>query len=353
MNQLLENILQQGQSFVIYKLPKTDDFILIYGILEESELVQNQENFIISSFKGNIYSFKDNRRITLTPDGLDELFKEIDLNDHLSSNPGLKSTEQKDFTDFVQQSVTEITNEQYHKIVPTKIKVSKNHIDSIPETLRSLASSYPETLVSFVFSIKVGCWVGASPEVLLQANETEVKTVALAGTQLAGNLTTKQASWSQKEIEEQALVSRYIIDCFKKIRLREYTETGPKTMQTGKLFHLKTDYHIKKSDTDIENLEHKLLELLHPTSAVCGMPKNITQPIILEREKHDRTLYTGFWGPVTETGFNFYVNIRLAQLFKEKIVFYAGAGITEDSDPEAEWKETEAKCDNLALKLIN
>ena len=57
--------------------------------------------------------------------------------------------------------------------------------------------------------------------------------------------------------------------------------------------------------------------------------------------------------PVSETGFDFYVNIRTAQLFQDQIVFYAGAGITEDSVAEAEWKETEAKCDNLALKLID
>ena len=57
------------------------------------------------------------------------------------------------------------------------------------------------------------------------------KTIALAGTktfQEGANL--KNIAWTQKDIEEQALVCRYIINCFKKIRLREYEEHGPRTV---------------------------------------------------------------------------------------------------------------------------
>jgi isochorismate synthase len=67
----------------------------------------------------------------------------------------------------------------------------------------------------------------------------------LAGTQKAqGENPLKSAAWTQKEIEEQALVSRYIVDCFKKIRLREYDEHGPKTVLAGNLLHLRSDFKV-------------------------------------------------------------------------------------------------------------
>lgn len=351
MNELLKKIINNEQSFVLYQLPKTEEFTLIYGELEQSEVLFNEENFIVQPFHDQAHAFKNHKRITLTGTGLTALFENIDLKQFLKQNTNLTNTDQSDFENFVSESVTDILAGKYHKIVPSKVKTSKNNISSVADTLKELTKSYPEALVTFLFSPDLGCWLGASPEVLLKETDGEMKTAALAGTQVAGSLTPKQASWSQKEIEEQALVSRYIIDCFKIIRLREYTETGPKTMQTGKLFHLKTDYTIHKNETDIKDLESKLISLLHPTSAVCGMPKDETKQIITQREKHDRALYTGFWGPVSTTGFGFYVNIRLAQIFKEEIVFYAGAGVTEDSDPLAEWKETESKCDNLAFQL--
>lgn len=353
MDKLLEKIISDHQSFVIYKLHDEEHFVLIYGDLTEQEIKLGEENYHVNLFEGENYAFKNHNRVRLTSAGLDELFRKTDFINLLPTNETITSTTEKDFTDFVDESLQEIATGKYHKIVPSKVKVKKNHIGSIPDTLRDLNNSYPETLTTLFFSPQLGCWLGTSPEILLIGRENELKTTALAGTQLAGNLTPKQASWSQKEIEEQAFVSRYIIDCFKIIRLREYTETGPKTMQTGKLFHLKTDYTINKNDTRIKELEQKLIDLLNPTSAVCGMPKDVTKPIILDKEKHKRSLYTGFWGPTMKNGFRFYVNIRLAQVFKNHLVFYAGAGITEDSHASSEWKETEAKCDNLSLKLLD
>jgi isochorismate synthase len=91
-------------------------------------------------------------------------------------------------------------------------------------------------------------WLCATPEILVsQDAEGIFKTISLAGTQSAilpdGHVVSSQdARWSQKEIEEQAFVSRYIIECFKKIRLREYIENGPKTIKAGNLLHLKTEY---------------------------------------------------------------------------------------------------------------
>jgi isochorismate synthase len=93
-----------------------------------------------------------------------------------------------------------------------------------------------------------------------------------------------------------------------------------------------------------------MLQLLHPTSAVCGMPKEPALQFILDNEKHSRAFYSGFLGPVnvaSET--HIFVNLRCMQIYTDKAVLYAGAGITADSDPQKEWEETELKC----LTLLN
>ena len=95
-----------------------------------------------------------------------------------------------------------------------------------------------------------------------------------------------------------------------------------------------------------------MLELLHPTSAVCGMPKSQALQFITETETFDRSYYSGFLGPVNLAGStDIFVNIRCMQLLPERAVLYSGAGITSESKPEKEWLETELKCDTL-LNLV-
>ena len=88
--------------------------------------------------------------------------------------------------------------------------------------------------------------------------------------------------------------------------------------------------------------------LLHPTSAVCGMPKLSALQFIEQNEHLNRGLYSGYLGPVNMGGISkLYVNLRCMQLFDQSAKLYAGAGITFDSIPEREWDETTLKCHTL------
>ncbi len=179
------------------------------------------------------------------------------------------------------------------------------------------------------------------------------KTVALAGTQKVDeDMDLMEVAWRQKEIEEQAMVSRYIINRFKKIRLREFEEIGPRTARAGSLTHLKTDFVVDVQATNFQNLGTVMLKLLHPTSAVCGMPKEPATDFLIENEKHSRAFYSGFLGPVNMFNDTYlFVNIRCMQLLKHKALIYAGAGVTQNSNPKAEWIEANWKCDILESVL--
>lgn len=266
-------------------------------------------------------------------------------------NDTIEATGKEKFIDNVKEAIGLIRENKLQKVVPSKVKiVPVDDALDIVDTFQKLCAAYPNAFVSLVTVPGEGTWLGASPETLISIDQYNMfRTVALAGTQKLGNYPSAgAAAWTQKEIEEQALVSRYIINCFKKIRLREYDEKGPKTVIAGNLMHLKTEYRVDINAVNFPQLGTVMLNLLHPTSAVCGMPKAPALQFIADHEKFERSFYSGFLGPVNiNNESHLFVNLRCMQLLENKAILYAGAGITEDSDPEKEWQETEMKCQTL------
>ncbi|MFC3417804.1 chorismate-binding protein [Algoriphagus hitonicola] len=251
------------------------------------------------------------------------------------------------FIELVEKSIQSIKAGYLEKVVPARTKtitISENF--DLVQSIWELLFSYPNSFVNFFHIPEIGTWLGASPEILIETKGDEFYTMSLAGTQKAqGDNPLKSAAWTQKEIEEQALVSRYIVDCFKKIRLREYEEHGPKTVMAGDLLHLRSDFRVNMKETNFPQLGSVMLDLLHPTSAVCGMPRKEAHDFLKDHEDFDRSFFAGFLGPVNVQGStSIYVNLRTASFGENEITLYAGAGVTEDSDPEKEWEETELKC---------
>ncbi|NJN41693.1 MAG: hypothetical protein HC811_05100 [Flammeovirgaceae bacterium] len=141
---------------------------------------------------------------------------------------------------------------------------------------------------------------------------------------------------------------------FQKIRLREFEEHGPKTVQAGNLLHLKTEFEVDMQATNFPQLGTVMIKLLHPTSAVCGMPHENAFSFLKEQEGYNREYYSGFLGPVNiNNSSHLYVNLRCMQWTLQGPVLYAGAGVTIDSTPEQEWAETELKIQSLTTSLNN
>lgn len=281
--------------------------------------------------------------------------------DHYSSKIEIDSTEKDAFIKLVNLAIDRIEKAEFEKLVPSKAKIIDLPADfDLVECYFKLCKTYSNTMVSLVGTPSLGTWIGASPEVLVSIDQQGIfKTVALAGTQkLPDNSSSakeliSRASWTQKEIEEQALVSRYIINCFKKIRLREYDEKGPKTILAGNVMHLKTEYSVDTKAVSFPELPSVMLTLLHPTSAVSGMPREASYEFLKQNEKYDRQLFSGYIGPVNVGDkSSIFVNIRCMQILDQKAAIYAGAGVTSCSNPEKEWLETELKCETL-LSVIN
>lgn len=262
-----------------------------------------------------------------------------------------------DYISLVEKSIQAVENGVFEKVVPSRAKTVNLPEDfDLVKTLFKLCDAYPNALVSFVSVPGIGHWLGATPEVLVSVeNKSIFRTVALAGTMpYSQGMDLKSIAWTQKEIEEQALVERYIISCFKKIRVREYDEHGPKTVVAGNLVHLKSDFTVDMKAINFPQLGSVMLQLLHPTSAVCGMPLEPALKFLAQNEGYDREFYTGYLGPVNveRDNIHLFVNLRCMKLLDNQAVLFAGAGVTADSAPAKEWEETEMKFRTL-LNVIS
>ena len=275
---------------------------------------------------------------------------------HLNTRPDTEISGEKDhFIKMVEKGITAINEGEFDKVVSARTydePLSENF--NIIDQFNRLEKAYPDAFVSLVSILGKGTWMGATPELLIESSSVHFRTVSVAGTQpfpLEKDLS--EAAWNQKEIEEQAMVSRYIVEQFKTIRLREFIETGPRSVRAGNMIHLKTEYTVDLNEVHFPELGTVMLHLLHPTSAVCGMPKFSALRFIAANEHLNREFYSGFLGPVNMDGVSrLYVNLRCMQILRTRAVLYAGSGITHDSVPKKEWDETALKCQTL-LGVMN
>jgi isochorismate synthase len=268
---------------------------------------------------------------------------------HVSPQPAPATASQLEYEALVAAGVAAITSGQVQKVVSSRaVRQALPAGFDVLQAFEDLQARYPNAFVSVVSAPGVGTWLGATPEVLAEVGADGVfRTMALAGTQpLLPGHRPSEAIWRQKEIEEQALVARYIVNCFKQLRLREYQETGPRTVAAGEVLHLRTDFAVDLRKVPFATLGTDMLRLLHPTSAVGGMPRQAALDFIARHEGYDRAYYSGFLGPVNlpDAGVaRLYVNLRCLQLQPTEAILYAGTGLTVDSDPAREWQETELK----------
>ena len=277
---------------------------------------------------------------------------------HHSPQPAPPAATEAEYSALVSAGVAAIVAKAVVKVVSSR--AARRSLPPGFDPLRAfteLCAKYPRAFVSLVSVPGVGTWLGASPEVLAEVTaDGQFHTMALAGTQpLVPGTRPQDAIWRQKEIEEQALVARYIVSCFKQLRLREYHETGPRTVTAGQLLHLRTDFEVDlKNVPSPASLGTDMLRLLHPTSAVGGMPKAAAMAFLQQHEHYDRAYYSGFLGPVNVNGpglAGLYVNLRCLQLRPTEAILYAGTGLTVDSDPAREWQETEMKLQTISTIL--
>jgi len=187
-------------------------------------------------------------------------------------------------------------------------------------------------------------FVGATPEELVRLEEREVTTMALAGTRSRGWDASNDEDLAQellasgKDRREQSLVTDAIRSALEPLVNNLDIPEAPSVARFTDVQHLKTE--IRGQLKDGVNL-FDLVQRLHPTPAVGGLPRQEALAWLDANEGLDRGWYAGPLGWVSPGGSGvFVVAIRSALLRGAEAAAFAGCGLVERSDARAEWQET-------------
>jgi isochorismate synthase len=335
---------QQNLPFVVYSKPNSDT---VLGLFQQNDTLYEVNDF---SEKGFVFASFDGSQNYFIPEKESEQWSE----DWLSNPEAFSNKEmvadndlvaQTNFQDLVGKGIQAIQNKEFQKVVVArKESVTLEHFD-LGTTFKKLVAQYRSAFVYCFYHPKIGTWLGASPEQLLKATANSFETMALAGTQK--DTGTATVSWPQKEQEEQQFVTDYIVSKLKDSGA-QIQVSDAYSVKAGSLWHIKTD--ISGDFGPALDLQ-KAIQLLHPTPAVCGVPKAVSKAFIVANENYNRSFYTGFLGELNRDFVSdLFVNLRCMQIENNQAYLYMGCGITKDSDPEKEWKESVNK--SMTMKRI-
>ncbi len=256
----------------------------------------------------------------------------------LPKGSAVASTTQTEHLQMVKSALRHIEEGRLDKVVVSRTQWISSR--SRPEqAFQKLCQMHPRALVYLMHHPEEGAWCGATPELLLRAQQDDVHTVSLAGTRSEDD----SVQWTDKERLEQKVVTDHILDVLAQQGAEDVALEGPQDRSYGDLVHLETRVSAKyKGPLD------QLAMALHPTPAVCGRPEQEAKAFIQSHERHARTYYAGFLGWSSPLGCAYYVNLRCASWTNEGVQLFAGGGIVAGSEPASEWAETEAKLQSFA-----
>ncbi len=365
---VLENLkeaIQQEKPFVFYRKPNEFN---VYQINQNNNDINylndyNQKGFIFAPFKNISKSI-------IFPLEKSTYSKNNFIVEKCTSNKiTYPNSNKEEHIRLVAKTIDFIKNNNVPKIVISRKEELQLSEFNLIKTFENLLNTYQTAFVYIWHHPKIGTWLGATPETLLQTKNNHFKTMALAGTQEYIN--SINVNWKEKEIQEHQFVTDFITDELIKMNIN-CNVSDTKTIKAGNLLHLQAEISGRlKSTTQIEDL----IKALHPTPAVCGLPKEKAKDFILKNENYNREFYTGFLGELNfekdkrqqknnrrnienhayqykEKQTNLFVNLRCLQVNNNTISLYIGGGITKDSNPEKEYLETVAKAKVMKSILI-
>ncbi|WP_270583966.1 isochorismate synthase [Bacillus smithii] len=202
---------------------------------------------------------------------------------------------------------------------------------------------------SFLFALETmnRCFLGASPERLVQKWHENVLSTCLAGSIRRGKDLKEDQRLGQelmgdrKNRKEHQLVVDMIGSVINSLCENVQIPEQPELLKLSDIQHLFTPV-VGKARRNMSVLQ--FVERLHPTPALGGLPQQEGLEKIRQLEEIDRGLYGGPIGWIDGDGNGeFAVAIRSGLFHDAQAYLYAGCGIVADSEAESEYIETSIK----------
>lgn len=353
-NILIGKLIESNYLFALYRLPATEEPCLAIShdkkpkVLDSCMDLNNAEGFVFAPF----HISEKHPLLLIKPDvvknGWDSIMeyladkefgdKDLDIEKEPNSFSSIKKSE---YNAVFSRFITALQAKQFEKLVLSRCTGEMPKPDFSPaNAFLKACDKYQNAFVYLCYTPISGLWLGCSPEILLKGENGDYQTVALAGTRKAKPEQPGATRWNVKNKNEQSLVADYLRDILNR-NTEKWTAEKTETVTAGNVVHLKTGFSFSFPHT---NRLGSLLQQLHPTPAVCGLPKEDAFRFILEEEGYDREYYSGFLGNISAAGqTDLYVNLRCMKIESRQLKLFAGGGLLASSTLETEWKETEEK----------
>ena len=201
-------------------------------------------------------------------------------------------------------------------------------------------------------------YVGATPELLARRTGRFVQSHPLAGTiALPPNVDPDDyQKWllgSTKNLHEHSVPVNEIVNALAALYDDVSADPNPSIVSLRTLAHLGTWINASCRDERTAPDALEVLRLLHPTSAVGGVPRQSAYDLIRRLEQHDRGHYAGPLGWIDAEGDGeWWIGFRGVLLRGAEFEAWAGAGIVSESDPTAEREETRAKLASVLSSVL-
>ncbi|MBT8517164.1 anthranilate synthase component I [Polynucleobacter paneuropaeus] len=237
-------------------------------------------------------------------------------------------------------------------------RISKPFTDSPLALYRALRSLNPSPYM-YYYDFGDLQVVGSSPEILvrqeLRGGEKMVTIRPLAGTRPRGSTPQEDERLAKELLADPKEIAEHVmlIDLARN-DVGRIAKTG--SVQVTDSMSIEKYSHVQHIVSSVEgqlldNMSNMdVLRATFPAGTLSGAPKIRAMEIIDEMEVVKRGVYGGAVGYLSFSGdMDVAIAIRTGVIRNGVLHSQAGAGVVADSDPTAEWKETEAKARAVLL----
>ena len=318
-------------AFALYQLPDAASYS--FCMAADGAARAQGAGFLVADFEGRVSLIP--AELTCPPDAARvNVFPERPAPDALPA-----ATTRGEYAALFRRVKTELASGRLRKLVLARtadVATGEKKLSPWAAFCAAAAAS-PNLFTALVHTPQHGTWLCCTPELLLRGSGEDWETMALAGTRPCS-----EDAWDAKNTREQAVVADYVQGVLKK-HAAAVSVSPVCNRNSGAIEHLCTHFRFRMAAAGLGNL----LAELPPTPAVSGFPVAAAREYLNSQPDIARGLYAGYMGERGGDSAQLYVSLRCMQLLPDRCRLYAGGGIMPDSEEEAEWQETEAKCGTM------
>lgn len=353
----------QEENIFYFKSKDNNLSFLAWGEFKNATGPINDPQFILGNFEKNHQYKKANNFILINNDHLTtqinaELKLDLNLDIHKKSHSikgQIESPTKADWNLMIDESIKLMNDKVLDKIVLSRnLNIEFNQFNC-PLFLNSLLEKNEFANNSYFIFYKTSdsFFVSLTPEQLFKINDRELQTMSLAGSMPNGIDEDENDNNEHILLNDHKLIQEHEIVS---IEIKKRLEQISKNITQSPLSILKLNYiqhrmHLFKAKLEDKVNVFDVINTMHPTPAVGGMPTKAACKVIHDLEKSDRNYYAAPFGIITKNMSEVAVALRSASFYNNTLIIHAGCGLTKDSQAESEWNETANKMKPILLGL--